>query len=56
MPLHSAVLSIGLAAAAATIIALFAQRLIGGRTGDTLGAVEQAAETAALLGAAALLL
>ncbi|HSZ50435.1 MAG TPA: adenosylcobinamide-GDP ribazoletransferase [Caulobacteraceae bacterium] len=56
MPLHSAVLSIGLAAAAAAVIALFAQRLIGGRTGDTLGAVEQAAETAALLGAAALLL
>jgi adenosylcobinamide-GDP ribazoletransferase len=55
MPLHSALLSIALAAAAAAIVALFAQRLIGGRTGDTLGAVEQAAETAALLGAAALL-
>lgn len=54
MPLHSALLSIALAAAAAVLVALFAQRLIGGRTGDTLGAVEQAAETAALLGAAAL--
>jgi adenosylcobinamide-GDP ribazoletransferase len=55
MPLHSALLSIALAGAAAFVVTLLAQRLIGGRTGDTLGAVEQAAETAALLGAAALL-
>ena len=55
MPLHAALLSIGLAAAAGALVALFAQGLIGGRTGDTLGAVEQAAETAVLLGAAALL-
>jgi adenosylcobinamide-GDP ribazoletransferase len=55
MPLHAASLSICLAAVAAAVVALFAQRLIGGRTGDTLGAVEQAAETAVLLGGAALL-
>jgi adenosylcobinamide-GDP ribazoletransferase len=56
MPIQPSLLSIALAAAAAFVVALFAQRLIGGRTGDSLGAVEQAAETAALLGAAALLL
>ena len=35
--------------------ALIAQRQIGGYTGDVLGAVQQAAEVAALLAAAALL-
>jgi adenosylcobinamide-GDP ribazoletransferase len=55
MPPHAAGLAIGLAAAAGAIVALLAQSLIGGRTGDTLGAIEQAAETAALLGAAVLL-
>lgn len=40
------------AAAAALIVGLIAQRQIGGQTGDVLGATQQAAETAAILGAA----
>jgi adenosylcobinamide-GDP ribazoletransferase len=57
-----AVLAIGLraglsAAIAAAVVAggvgWLAQRQIGGHTGDVLGAIEQAAETAALLAAAA---
>ncbi len=49
-------LSFGLAAlAAAAVAALIAARQIGGYTGDVLGAVQQAAETAVLLAAAALL-
>jgi len=57
-----AVLAIGLraglsAAIAATVVAgvigWLAQRQIGGQTGDVLGAIEQGAETAALLAAAA---
>ncbi|MBV8681402.1 MAG: adenosylcobinamide-GDP ribazoletransferase [Caulobacteraceae bacterium] len=55
IPPRAALLSIGLAVAAAAIVGALAHRLIGGRTGDTLGAVEQAAETAVLLGAAALM-
>ena len=38
---------------AAVIIAWIARRQIGGQTGDVLGAIEQGAETAALLAAAA---
>jgi adenosylcobinamide-GDP ribazoletransferase len=57
-----AVVAIGLraglsAAIVAGIVALaigwLAQRQIGGQTGDVLGAIEQGAETAALLAAAA---
>ncbi len=57
-----AVISIGLraglsaaiaAAMVAIAIAWLAQRQIGGQTGDVLGAIEQGAETAALLAAAA---
>lgn len=48
-----AALAVGLAAAAATGMALAARRLIGGVTGDVLGAVEQLAEVALLMGAAA---
>jgi adenosylcobinamide-GDP ribazoletransferase len=47
---------IGAAVAAALVaaaIAWLAQRQIGGQTGDVLGAIEQGAETAALLAAAA---
>ncbi len=45
-------LAAGLAAA---LVALLARAQIGGYTGDVLGAVQQAAETAALLSAAALI-
>ena len=48
-----ALLAVALAAVAATAMALLARRLIGGITGDVLGAVEQLAEIALLLGAAA---
>jgi adenosylcobinamide-GDP ribazoletransferase len=48
-----AVLAAGLAAAAAGGMAFTARRLIGGVTGDILGAVEQLAEVALLMGAAA---
>ena len=48
-----AALAVGLAAAAATGMALMARRLIGGVTGDVLGAVEQLAEVALLMGASA---
>jgi len=48
-----AALAAGLAALATTAMALTARRLIGGVTGDVLGAVEQLAEVALLLGAAA---
>jgi adenosylcobinamide-GDP ribazoletransferase len=46
-------IALGLGAAAALGVALLARRLIGGVTGDVLGAIEQAAEAALLLGAAA---
>ena len=42
------------AAAAAALMAAQARRQVGGSTGDVLGAVQQVAETAALLAAAAL--
>ena len=48
-----AALALGLAACAATAVAWLAKRLIGGITGDVLGAVEQIAEAALLLGASA---
>jgi adenosylcobinamide-GDP ribazoletransferase len=48
-----ALLALALIAAAAGAMALTARRLIGGITGDVLGAVEQLAEVAALMGAAA---
>lgn len=45
--------AVAASAAAAAGVALLARRQIGGATGDVLGAVQQAAETAALLAAAA---
>jgi adenosylcobinamide-GDP ribazoletransferase len=53
LPLDSAVQSIGLAAFSAAGGALAGRRLIGGFTGDVLGAVEQIAEVALLLGISA---
>jgi len=44
-----------LGAASATLLALWARRLIGGYTGDVLGGIEQAFEIGFLLGVAALL-
>ncbi len=44
-----------LGAALATLLALWARRLIGGYTGDVLGAIEQTFEIGFLLGVAALL-
>ena len=46
-------LGLALAAAASTAVGLAARRLIGGVTGDVLGAVEQLAEIALLMAAAA---
>ena len=48
-----ALLGLALAAAAAAAVALTARRLIQGVTGDILGAVEQVAEVALLMAAAA---
>jgi adenosylcobinamide-GDP ribazoletransferase len=53
LPLDSAALSVGLAALSAAGMALVARRLVGGFTGDVLGAVEQVAEVALLLGISA---
>lgn len=54
LPWHTA-LAAGLAAlGAAALMGLLAARQIGGQTGDVLGAVQQLAETAVLLTAAAL--
>jgi adenosylcobinamide-GDP ribazoletransferase len=50
-----AALAAGLAVAATIAMALTARRLIGGVTGDVLGAVEQLAEVALLMGASAAL-
>ena len=49
-PLPQAALGVGLATVGAMALALLARRLIGGYTGDVLGAVEQIAEMALLLG------
>ena len=43
------------ASLAAALVALLARAQIGGYTGDVLGAVQQAAETVALLSAVALI-
>jgi adenosylcobinamide-GDP ribazoletransferase len=48
-----AIVALALAAAGAVALALAARRLIGGQTGDVLGAVEQLAELGLLMGAAA---
>jgi adenosylcobinamide-GDP ribazoletransferase len=48
-----AVLAVALGGGAAALLALTSRRLIGGVTGDILGAVEQLAEIGLLLGAAA---
>jgi adenosylcobinamide-GDP ribazoletransferase len=53
LPMQPVLLGLGLAAAAASGLALMARRLIGGFTGDVLGAVEQMAELGLLLGLAA---
>lgn len=50
-----ALLTVALITAAVGVWALTARRLIGGVTGDVLGAVEQLAEVAALMGAAAVI-
>jgi adenosylcobinamide-GDP ribazoletransferase len=49
-----AALAVALTAAATLAMALLARKLIGGVTGDVLGAVEQLAETGLLMGAAAM--
>ena len=49
-----AALAVSLAVAATVSMALLARRLIGGVTGDVLGAVEQLAEVALLMGATAM--
>lgn len=53
MPPGLAVAGIALSSAAVVGVALIARRLVGGYTGDILGAVEQAAEIGLLLGFAA---
>jgi adenosylcobinamide-GDP ribazoletransferase len=53
LPAPTALLAASLGAIAALGPALAARRLVGGYTGDVLGAVEQAFETAFLLGVAA---
>jgi adenosylcobinamide-GDP ribazoletransferase len=53
LPFGSALLAAIAACAGALIMALLAKRQIGGQTGDVLGAIEQGAETAVLLAAAA---
>jgi adenosylcobinamide-GDP ribazoletransferase len=51
--LHAGLSAAVVAAIIAAAIGWLAQRQIGGQTGDVLGAIEQGAETAALLAAAA---
>ncbi|MBO9545150.1 adenosylcobinamide-GDP ribazoletransferase [Caulobacter sp.] len=55
LPPSAALLGLAGGAALAIAMALLARRLIGGHTGDVLGAVEQLFEVGFLLGAAALL-
>jgi len=55
LPPRAALAGVAVGSLAALWPALAARRLIGGYTGDVLGAVEQAFETGFLLGAAALL-
>ncbi len=55
LPAGAALLGLGGGAVLAVAMALLARRLIGGHTGDVLGAVEQLFEVGFLLGAAALL-
>lgn len=55
LPQGAALVGLAGGAALATAMALLALRLIGGHTGDVLGAVEQLFEVGFLLGAAALL-
>lgn len=52
-PAWRAALALGLAACAAAGVAWLSKRLISGITGDVLGAIEQVAEAALLLGASA---
>jgi adenosylcobinamide-GDP ribazoletransferase len=54
LPLDVALAGVALGAALTVTLALMARRLIGGHTGDVLGAVEQVFEVGFLLGAAAL--
>jgi len=55
LPLRAAVAGVAVGAAAACWPALASRRLIGGYTGDVLGAVEQAFETAFFLAVAAVM-
>lgn len=55
LPMGAALAGLAGGAALAIALALLARRLIGGHTGDVLGAVEQLFEVGFLLGAAALL-
>jgi adenosylcobinamide-GDP ribazoletransferase len=54
LPLGAALAGLALGGALTVALALLARRLIGGHTGDVLGAVEQVFEVGFLLGAAAL--
>lgn len=54
LPLDAALAGLALGSALTVALALLARRLIGGHTGDVLGAVEQVFEVGFLLGAAAL--
>jgi len=54
LPAPAAGLGLALGAVAAVMLARTAVRLIGGHTGDVLGAVEQVFEVGFLLGVAAL--
>ena len=55
LPVSAALVGLAGGAALAIAVALLARQLIGGHTGDVLGAVEQLFEVGFLLGAAALL-
>ncbi|MGC1301385.1 MAG: adenosylcobinamide-GDP ribazoletransferase, partial [Caulobacteraceae bacterium] len=52
---RAGMVGLGLGAVAALALTVAARRLLGGRTGDVLGAVEQVFETGVLLGATLLL-